>query len=408
MKKIGIEKINLYGCSLCMSQYELAAVRKKDPQKVIEDYLINTRSLNPPYEDSVTMSANAAKPILTEEDKQNIGLLIVGTEGGVDFGKPISTNVHDMLGLPPNVRNFEVKHACYSGVAALDTALNWIASGLSRGRKALIIATDFSRKHFNRNHEFVLGGVSAAVLVSDTPKVIEYELGKKGSWTANVYDTFRPSALAEMGNNEISLFSYLDALEGSYLHYVENAGQIDFDTYFRGNIYHMPFPGMSFQAHRMLCNMTRPRKKQEVQESFNEKCLSSLRYAQLVGSTYSASNFVGLCGLIKGADNLKAGDRIGFFAYGSGAMGEFYSGLILPEARENIENMKIDETLKKRQKVSIEEYEKIENLRETYIENPNFIPDFSVADNLYDRHYKGNGLLVLKEVKDFTRIYEWS
>ncbi len=412
MKKIGIEKINIYGSSLCMKQADLAGARGKDPETVINDYLIDTRSLNPPYEDTVTMGANAAMPIITEEDKKDIGLLIVGTEGSVDFGKPISTNIHSALGLPPNVRNYETKFACYSGVAALDSAINWIAAGLNRGKKALIIATDYSRVHLNKPHEFVLGGTSAALLVSDNPKIVEFELEKKGFWTTDIYDTFRPTARHESGNNEVSLYSYMDAIEGAYNHYVENVEnnkeEVNFDTYFKYNIYHMPFPGMAFQAHRILCNLCSPRPKSEIKESFNLKVFPSLRYARRVGSTYGASNFIGLCGLIKSADALKEGDRVGLFSYGSGAIGEFYSALICPEAKEIINELKIDEVLDRRKEVTVDEYENVEKLRESNIENSDFIPDFSILDNWYDKHYKGKGYLVLKEVKDFYRKYEWS
>ena len=270
MKSVGIEKINLYGCSLYLDQKKLAAARGLDPQKVVADFLIDTRSLNPLYEDTVTMAANAAGPLLEDEDRQAIGLLVVGTESSVDFGKPISTNIHGALGLPSNVRNFETKHACYSGVAALDSALNWIAAGLNHGRKALVISTDYSRLHLGAKEEFVLGGVASAALVSDTPRVIEYDLQAKGNWTSDVYDTFRPSARHEVGNNEVSLYSYLDALEGSYQDYLSRNGQsLDFDAYFAQSCYHTPFPGMAFQAHRTVCNLARPRSKAEVQESFS-------------------------------------------------------------------------------------------------------------------------------------------
>ena len=409
MKEIGIEKINIYGCSLCMKQAELAKARGKDPDQVVNDYLIDTRSLNPPYEDTVTMGANAAKPIITEDDKKDIGMLLVGTEGSVDFGKPISTNIHNALGLHPNIRNYETKHACYSGVAALDTAINWIAAGLNNGKKALIIATDFSRMHLGQPHEFVLGGTAAALLVSDNPKIVKYELEKKGFWTTDIYDTFRPTAKHESGNNEISLYSYMDAIEGAYNHYLENVkDKIDFDTYFNYNIYHMPFPGMAFQAHRILCNLSRARKKSEIEESFNQKVFPSLRYAMRVGSTYSASNFIGLCGLIKSVDKIKSGDRIGFFSYGSGAIGEFYSALLCAEAKEIMESLEIDETLGQRKEVTVEEYEMIEKARVDNIEKSTFIPDLSILDNWYNKHYNGKGYLVLKEVKDFYRKYEWS
>ncbi len=336
-------------------------------------------------------------------------MLVVGTESSVDFGKPISTNLHGALGLASHVRNFETKHACYSGVAALDTAVNWIASGLNRGRKALVISSDFSRMHLNTKEEFVLGGVAAAVLISDRPRVVEYELAKKGTWTTDAYDTFRPSARHEMGNNEVSLYTYLDALEGSYRDYVGANGEpVDFDGYFAHNCYHTPFPGMAFQAHRTLCNLARPRTKVEIRESFELKVQPSLRYARRVGSTYGASNFLGICGIAMGAPGAKAGDRISFFSYGSGAIGEFYSGTLCPEARETVGSMRIDEELDARREVSVHEYEAIEKAREQAIEQPCFVPDRSVPMGWYDQRYQGRKRLVLREIKDFQRLYEWS
>jgi len=409
MSRIGIEKINIYGSSLILDQKKLAEARGLDPQKVVADFLIDTRSLNPLYEDTVTMGVNAAAPMLEGEDRQAIGMLVVGTESSVDFGKPISTNIHGALGLPTNVRNFETKHACYSGVAALDTALNWIAAGLNRGRKALVISTDFSRMHLGAKEEFVLGGVAAAALVSDSPRVVEFELSKKGTWTSDVYDTFRPSARHEMGNNEVSLYTYLDALEGSYQDYVEATGEaVDFDSYFAQNCYHTPFPGMAFQAHRTMCNQARPRTKLEIRESFTRKVQPSLLYARRVGSTYGASNFLGICGLAMSAQGLKAGDRISFFSYGSGAIGEFYSGLLCPEAREVVAGMEIDKNLDARRAVSVAEYENIEKMREEAIEQPCFDPDFSLPEGWYDTYYRGRKRLVLRQVKDFYRTYEWS
>jgi hydroxymethylglutaryl-CoA synthase len=411
MRHIGIEKINLYGSSLFLDQRKLAMARDRDPKKVVADFLIDTRSLNPLYEDTITMGANAAAPLLADEDRDCIGLLVVGTESGVDFGKPISTNIHGALGLPPNVRNFETKHACYSGVAALDTAINWLAAGLNRGRKALVISTDSSRMHLHAKEEFVLGGVAAAVLVSDSPKVIEYDLQWRGTWTTDVYDTFRPSARHEMGNNEVSLYSYLDALEGAYNDYVaarKNGHSLDFDHAFAQNCYHTPFPGMAFQAHRTLCNLTKPRSKAEVQDSFTKKVLPSLRYARRVGSTYGASNFLGICGIAASPAAIRPGERISFFSYGSGAIGEFYSGVLCPQAHETVERMCIDSALDVRREVDVAEYEDIEKRRESCIEKDTFNPDFSVPAGWFETHYLGKKKLVLRQVKDFCRIYQWS
>lgn len=405
--RVGIEKLNVYGTSMFLDQRDLAVARGKDPSKVVEDFLINTRSLNPPWEDTVTMGANAALGMLTEEDKESIGMLIVGTEGSVDFGKPISTNILKALGLKANVRNYETKFACYSGAAALDTAVNWVASGLNRGRKALVIATDFSRAHLGKFEEFVMGGAATAALVSDNPAIVEFETKKKGTWSTDIYDTFRPSARAEVGNNEVSLFSYMDAVGGSYADYLEgNPDPVDFDTYFKYFVYHTPFPGIAFQAHRTLCRDHAPKKKQELKEDFEKRVGPALKFAARVGSTYGTSNFTGLASLVSSAEDLCAGDRVAFFAYGSGAIGEFYSGIIGADAKKVLAEQNIPGRFDLRRRCSVEEYEFIENLRETYIENPNFVPDFSILGGWYKKHYEGSGLLVLKEVKDWYRTYD--
>jgi hydroxymethylglutaryl-CoA synthase len=406
MNRVGIEKMNLYGTSMFLDMRDLAVARGLDPQKAIDDYLITTRSLNPPWEDAVTMGANAALGMLSDDDRKSIGMLIVGTEGSVDFGKPISTNLHSLLGLGPNVRNYETKFACYSGCAALDTAINWIASGLNKGKKALVVATDFSRKHFHLKEEFVMGGVGAAYLVSDTPKILEFELGKKGTWTTDIYDTFRPTATHEVGNNEVSLFSYMDGATGAYANYLaNNPDKVDFDTYFDYFVYHTPFPGIAFQAHRTLSRDAAPKKKAALQEDFDKRVLPALRFAKRVGSCYGASNFAGLASLIMSKPDIKEGTRVGFYAYGSGAIGEFYSGKILKDAYPLLKAQKIDEALDTRRKCTVAEYEAMENLRETYIENPDMIPDQSVLDGWYQKHYVGSGLVVLKEVKNFYRTY---
>ena len=101
-----------------------------------------------PYEDPISNAVNAAKPIidsLSEEERNRIDMVITCTESGIDFGKSMSTYIHHYLGLNRNCRLFELKNACYSGVAGFQMAVNFILSQASPGRKALVIATDIMR-----------------------------------------------------------------------------------------------------------------------------------------------------------------------------------------------------------------------------------------------------------------------
>jgi 3-hydroxy-3-methylglutaryl CoA synthase len=410
--RAGIEKIGVYPCSLALGMAELCAARGRDPADIRETMMIDERSVNPSWEDPVTMAVNAANLTLTDADRERVELLIVASESGVDQEKPLSTWVHRYLRLTPHCRNFEVKHACYGGTAGLQMALNWVASGLAGEAKALVIATDQSRMHLGQPWEFVMGAGAAAVLVSRTPRILEIELGKSGYWTNEVSDLTRPTSRVETGNSETSLLSYIDALEGAYAHYLERVSALgpplNFDEYFAKNIYHAPFGGMTFRAHRTLLRRFRPMSKSEVWAHFERKTLPSLNYLRRMGGTYAASAFIGLLGLVENAEGLEPGDRVSIFSYGSGSCAEFYSGVICPEAREAARGARLPELLDARYRLSVAEYEAVEQERTGYIDLGDYEPRLDGLNGWYDRHYRGRELLVFRGMKDHYRQYGWS
>lgn len=407
----GIEKINLYGSSLWLDLFKLAEVRKRDMDDLRDNILVRRRSLNPLYEDTVTMAVNAAKPILTEQDKQDIELLIVGTESAVDYGKPAGTWVHRFLGLNNNCRTFETKHACYSAHAGLNAALAWIRSGERPGKKALVIGSDYSRTHLGAHHEFVLGGVAVAMVVSADPQVIAYENGQVGYFTQEIADTFRPTSKVEMGNSETSLYSYLDALEGAFSNYVERTGGPstleEYEQRFARAVYHSPFPGMTFQAHRTVLRHLGVTKKSVARAHWEQMVLPSLRFVQELGSCYCNSNYVGLMGHLSNG-TIKGGDRVGFYAYGSGSQGEYYSGIVGANAKAQVDALNIPAQLDARTEVTVDEYEAIEKMREDQTDVDTFSPMRTGMNDHFGRFYKGKGLLYLDRVDNYYRHYEWS
>ena len=405
---VGIEKINLYAGRLYLDIADLAEARGSDPQYISAHLMCEKRSVYAVWEDAVTLAVNAAKKLLSPEDIEDIELLVVGTESAVDFGKPVSTWVHRFCNLSPNCRNFEVKHACYSGTGGLKMAASWVAAGIRPGKKALVINTDFSRNFTGTEHEPIGGGCAVAMIVSANPQILEIELDKAGYWTSEIPDSFRPTAKTEIMNGETSLYSYLDALEGAYAHYEQIAGEVDYGAEFKKHIYHAPFPGMTFMAHRAMVKRFKPASKAEVKSSFQEKVSESLHFAKQIGSCYGGSNFVCLLGLLHSATDIKAGDKISLFAYGSGCQGEFYSGTIGSAAIERVRSLDLDRHLSDRLRLSVEEYEANESAREKYIDCPNWEPDRDLPNGAYDKLYDGQGLLVLKQVENYHRKYEWS
>ncbi|NQE34726.1 hydroxymethylglutaryl-CoA synthase family protein [Microcoleus asticus] len=405
---LGIEKINLYAGRFYLDLADLAKARGQDPQYIATNLMCEQRSVYPVWEDAVTLAVNAAKKLLSPEDIEDIELLIVGTESAVDMGKPISTWVHRFCNLSPNCRNFEVKHACYSSTGAFKMAASWVASGSRPGKKALVINTDFSRNFVGTEHEPIGGGCAVAFLVSENPQILEIELDKAGYWTNEIADTFRPTSRTETVNGQISIYSYLDALEGAYEHYEQIAGKVDYDADFKKHIYHAPFPGMTFQAHRDIVSRLTAPNKATIPLNFQQKVAESLYFAKRIGSCYGGSNFVCLLGLLTSAENLNPGDRISLFAYGSGCQGEFYSGTIGAAASEMVRSLNLDQHLNERLRLSVEEYELIESAREKYIDCPDYEPDRNTLNGYYEKLYDTQGILVLNRVENYQRLYQWS
>lgn len=407
-KPVGIEKIWAYPGTQSLEMEELALARGHDPADVRDNLLVRSRTVNPLWEDPVTMAVNAAYPMLDDQDRASIELLIVATESSVDQGKGMSTFAQHFLGIQPNCRNYEAKNACYAGTSAVMMAAHWIASGLGGDAKALVITADQSRMSLRETSEYVMGAGAVALLISSKPRVLAFEMEHNGFRTNHCFDTFRPTSRVEAGNGEASLYAYLDALEGAYAHFRSKAGPVDFEEYFKKNIYHVPFGGLTFQAHRTLLRQGGRVKKREALEHFNRKSKPGLKYTAQMGGTYSASIFIALMGMIDSCPELNPGDRISLFSYGSGSCGEFFTGLLGPDARELAAAARFQDLLDARRPLTVEEYEKTEQGRFDNTDNGNFTPDTGGNGGLYETHYRGKKPLTLRGISDFTRDYDWS
>ena len=408
-KKYGIEKISVYPTALQLDLELLATERGYDVAHMRKELMVEKRGVNPPWEDSVTMAVNAAKPMLTKEDIDSIGLLIVASETGLDHEKALSSWVFHYLGLPSNCRHFEVKIACYSGTAALKMAVSWLSSGMVRkGQKALVITTDESLNSIHKPWEYVCGGGAVALLVSDKPDFVELELQNFGVYAHEVADVIRPLPWLETGNSEHSLFSYMEALAATYEDYELNVPNANFEQDFKYNIYHVPFSGISFRAHKLLMGMNTDADAEGVLESFKKKVLPSIQYAKEIGGTYGGSVFIALLATIDQATDLVAGDRLGIFSYGSGSCAEFYSVLCTEKSKAVAAKSGIVALLKNRYVINVQEYEAMEMARETRIKEGDFTPDFNMVSGLYETAYKGKGLLIYKGSKGYYREYDFS
>jgi hydroxymethylglutaryl-CoA synthase len=406
---VGIEKIDCYAGRLKLDAVDLAVARGRDRAYARDQIMVGTRTVLPPFEDAVTLAVNAGKRLLSSEDRESIALLVTATESSVDFGKPISTWVHRFLELPQNCRTFELKHACYGGTAAFKTAAAFVEGQLPPGKKALVISSDCSRPSLRKKDgiDFIGGAAAVAFLVSSEAGVLSIDPRRAGFWTTETPDTFRPTSIVEIGDGEMSVFSYLEALEGAWTSFKENAGPVDLAQIAR-HIYHAPFPGMTLQAHRTLLGIEGISGKAEVKKSFEAKVIDGLSLAMNIGSSYGASNFLCLLSLLSNpSSDLEPGDRLIIYSYGSGCQGELYEATIGPHAKQRVSDRSVHAHLEERRLITIPEYEALEAAREGTIDREELVIPRETVPGAWEQ-YQGRGLLVLDGIRGWVRNYSWS
>lgn len=413
---VGIDKIRVWPCMLALDMAELVEARGGKVSEVVGDMMIDQRSLNPAWEDPVTMAVNAARPLLGDGDRARIKLLLVATESGPDQEKPLSTWIQRYLDLPDDCRNLEVKHACYGGTGSVQLAATWLLSQ-PEGTRALVITTDQSRQHFHRPYEFVMGAGACAMVVSRDPGFLALELGLSGVFTHEVSDLFRPTSRVEAGHAETSLLSYLDAVDITferYLDAVERARATRISSlpelvaWLPRQVYHAPFGGITERAHRAALRVFDDFSAEATAADFGARIAPTLRYNRRMGGTYASSVFVSLLGAVDAAGGDVAGQRVGIYSYGSGSCAEFYSGVFGPDASDRAAAAGLGAALDARRRVDVREYEEAERERSCWVDASDYRVSRDGHDGLYARAYEGRGLLTFGGAKDHMRQYAWS
>ena len=365
---VGIDRMAAYVPRYVLPLDELAEARGVPRDKIRLGLGAIEMVVTPPWEDTVTLGANAAARLLADgaTDPAEIGLLLLATETAVDHAKPASIFLHELLGIPSNCRTFELKHACYGGTAAVMIAADWVRSPAARGRKALVVASDVARYDAHSSAEFTQGAGAVAMLVGQSPRLIALD-PMSGVFARNVYDFWRPLDRREaLVDGKFSLDCYLTALDGALADYREaRAGLASgrLSDRFAALLYHTPFPKMAYKAHLRLVEHDRRWAGEhhdddgaEAERSYAELVETWLAAARVVGNTYTASLYLCLAALVDREGEELAGREVGLFSYGSGCCAEFFSGRFVPGCGE-AGRMDLADLLDSRHTVTVPEYE---------------------------------------------------
>lgn len=406
--QIGIEALNVY-CGVAQITVEAMFDGRRLDFSRLDNLLMKERAISLPFEDPITNAVNAALPIvsaLSEAEKNAIGVLIIGTESGVDYSKSVTSYVHAYLGLSRNCRILEVKQACFASTAAVQLAAGYLASGVAPGAKVLVIGTDVALVDARAEYmEPTVGHGAAAILISDKPHIARFDLGAFGNYSFETMDSARPTSNHEIADVDGSLFAYLDCLSKSFADYASKVEGASFANTFDYLAMHTPFAGLVKAGHRKMMREHAGLKPDEVAQDFERRVQPSLHYPARVGNLCSASVYLALASTIQHA-TLAGSARVGMFSYGSGCASEFFSLTIDEHSREALAKMRIDQHLAQRYRLSFGQYSSLlqENLRCLQaVENRKI--DFAGLDQYLTQ--RSAPMLVLEGIENYHRKYRW-
>jgi len=351
---IGIDRLSFYTSHYYVDLKTLASARSVDPDKYYLGIGQEKMGMPPPDEDVVTLAASAAYPLMQDGELDDVELLLFATESGVDQSKAAGIYVHGLLEMNPRCRCVELKQACYSATAGLQMAIGFIARNPTK--KALVIASDVARYELGSPGEATQGCGAVAMLISANPRMVVID-PESGYYTDDVMDFWRPNYRSEaLVDGKYSTMVYIHALVESWKQYAEQTGRTlaDFDRF----CYHIPFTKMAEKAHQKLARKLKVSVEKEKLHALLEE---SLRYSRTTGNCYAGSMYVGLCSLLDTAEDDLAGKRIGFYSYGSGCVGEFFSGVVQPGYRDFLYADQHRNLLENRTELTYQQYEDIFN-----------------------------------------------
>jgi len=355
-QQVGIEAIAVAIPRRYIDLGDLAQARGVDPAKYTQGLGGLEMSVAEPGEDTAALAASAVAKLIVNRglDPTRVGMLVVGTETGVDHSKAVASYVQGMLRLPPTMRTFDCQHACYGGTAALNAVSEWIASGAGAGRVGIAVCSDIARYGLNTAGEPTQGAGAVAMLISGSPDLLALDVGVSGAHSMDVHDFWRPLGRREAVGQDLIRSEELPS---------EQLARI---------AYHVPFCKMAKKAHAQVrrCDLEDRNGKPldaaaEAEEtprasaSFEAQVAPSLGLSARVGNIYTGSLYLSLAALLHKEATLLAGKRIGLFSYGSGCVSEFFSGVVGQRAPAAIASAGLDRVLSDRERIGVEEYTRI-------------------------------------------------
>lgn len=323
-------------------------------------------------EDVVSLAMTATSRLMKKYhiDTNSVGRIDVGSESNFDSSKSIKSFLMDLFPDNKNILGADNVNACYGGTNALLNAFFYMDSTYWDGRYCIVVCTDISR--YNDPAAVPTSGAGAvAILLGINPV---FTLDKEiFHYFDNEFDFFKPVETYPfcIVNGKVSLEVYKKS----------------FSTLFKkmGNNFdylcmHSPYPKL-------------PQKIISEFEIDFSKLEPSLWVARKNGNSYTASLYFCLISLIYKIKEMKIGEKILMFSYGSGIASSMFK---LEKVSDKWLITDLEERLSLRERLEADKYlsnvMKYEGMKDFVPNDLNLVEDsYSLKEIVgYKRYYRAN------------------
>jgi hydroxymethylglutaryl-CoA synthase len=311
--EIGIVGYGAYVPRLRMSTSAIAAAWGRDDGG---RPLVREKSVPGLDEDTVTMAIEAARGAMSRADVPGdaVRAVWVGTESKPYAVKPSGTVVAEAIGATPWVSAADLEFACKAGSEAVQAACAFVGSGMAT--YAMGIGMDAAQSKPGDALEFTAAAGGAAFLIGPAAEALA-RIEASVSFVSDTPDFFRRQHMhyPEHGHRFTGEPGYFQHSRGAAQGLFEALGRSASD--YRWAVFHQPNP----KFMRRIA--------QEI--GFTEEQIAPGAVVDHIGNTYSGASLLGLAGIL---DVARAGDRIFFCSYGSGAGSDALSLEVTPRLQQ--------------------------------------------------------------------------
>ncbi len=358
-KKVGISDIAMYIPKTNIDLDTIIAERIKSNPRLSRHFeravrVTGQRMLRfpAPWEDTVTMSAEAVRRLLAKNKRphrERIRYLTVGTETGVDHSKPVSAYVqgvlqHSGFELPVNLSSFQVQHACAGGSLAMLAVAALIKSANGSGDTGITVCSDIARYQTHSTAELTQGSGAVAFLIEQEPELLELDLETVGYASRDVDDFFRPigSRIAVV-KGQYSIKCYLESLNDAFEDHCRRKGSSPEKVLRNTDLFalHTPFKNMPETAMHHLLSRHLGFSETDSGNFLEERSFyRGIEPIADIGNMYAASVYAVLAYQLRAEYEKKGGDiageRVLLASYGSGNTMALIEGTVSEKAAEVI------------------------------------------------------------------------